>query len=103
MGGSLSGTILIQSVGGKSRWANIFTGLFTAAAILLIGPYIEKIPMPTLAGLLIVVGFSMFNVARIQTVWHTGVSPMIVMLLTFIATLVVSIPIAVALGGCCIS
>ncbi|MCJ7659166.1 MAG: SulP family inorganic anion transporter, partial [Anaerolineales bacterium] len=31
VGGSLSGTYMIQSVGGKSRWANIFTGLFTAA------------------------------------------------------------------------
>jgi SulP family sulfate permease len=98
VGGSLSGTYLVQSVGGKSRWANIFTGLFTAAAILLIAPLIESIPMPTLAGVLIVVGFGMINVPRIQTVWHTGTAPMIVMLLTFIATLVVPIQIAVVLG-----
>ena len=98
VGGSLSGTYLVQSVGGKSRWANIFTGLFTAAAILLIAPLIESIPMPTLAGVLIVVGFGMINVPRIQTVWHTGTAPMIVMLLTFAATLVVPIQIAVVLG-----
>jgi SulP family sulfate permease len=98
VGGSLSGTFLIRSVGGKSRWANIFTGLFTAAAILLIGPFIEMIPMPTLAGLLIVVGFSMIKFPRIQTVWHTGLVPMVVMLVTFIATLLVPIQVAVALG-----
>ena len=98
VGGSLSGTTLIQSVGGKSRWANIFTGLFTAAAILLIAPFIEIIPLPTLAGLLIVVGFSMIKLPRIQTVWHTGTAPLAVMLLTFLATLFTPIQVAVAFG-----
>ena len=98
VGGSMSGTYLVQSVGGKSRWANIFTGLFTALSILLIGPFIEKIPLPTLAGLLIVVGFSIINVPRIQTVWHTGYIPTTVMVLTFIATLLLPIQVAVALG-----
>jgi SulP family sulfate permease len=58
VGGSLSGTILIQTMGGRSRWANISTGVFTLVSILLIAPLIEKIPMPTLAGLLVVIGFS---------------------------------------------
>jgi SulP family sulfate permease len=98
VGGSLSGTMLIQSMGGKSRWANIFTGLITAAAILLIGPQIENIPLPTLAGLLIVVGFSMINIPRIQTVWHTSSAAMVVMLITFIATLFAPIQVAVATG-----
>jgi SulP family sulfate permease len=99
VGGSLSGTFLIQSVGGKSRWANIFTGVFAASAVLLIARLIEAIPMPTLAGLLIVVGFSMINVPRIQTVWHTGSAPMTIMVITFVATLFVPIQVAVAVGA----
>ena len=98
VGGSLSGTFLIQSVGGKSRWANIFTGVFAAAAVLLIARLIEAIPMPTLAGLLIAVGFSMINVRRIQTVWRTGPAPMAIMLITFVATLFAPIQVAVAVG-----
>lgn len=98
VGGSLSGTFLIQSVGGKSRWANVFTGVFAAIAVLLIARFIEAIPMPTLAGLLIVVGFSMINVPRIQTVWHTGPAPMVIMAITFIATLFAPIQVAVAVG-----
>jgi len=98
VGGSLSGTILIQSMGGRSRWANISTGVFTLVSILLIAPLIEKIPMPTLAGLLIVIGFSMINVPRIQTVWNTGLSSLTVMVLTFAASLVAPIHIAVAIG-----
>jgi SulP family sulfate permease len=98
VGGSLSGTTLIQSVGGRTRWANIFTGVFTAVAILLIGSQIENIPMPTLAGLLIVIGFSMINVPRILAVWHTGSAPIVVMLITFVATLFAPIQVAVGLG-----
>ena len=98
VGGSLSGTFLIRSVGGKSRWANLSTGVFTAIAVLLIGPLIEAIPMPTLAGLLIVVGFSMIKVPRIQTVWHIGPAPATIMAITFVATLFAPIQVAVAAG-----
>jgi len=98
VGGSLSGTFLIQRVGGKSRWANIFTGIFAAVAVLLIGPLIELIHMPTLAGLLIVLGSSMIKVPRITKVWQTGAAPLVIMLITFIATLVTPIQTAVALG-----
>jgi SulP family sulfate permease len=98
VGGSLSGTILIQRMGGRSRWANISTGVFALVSILLIAPLIEEIPMPTLAGLLIVIGFSMINQHRITTVWNTGWAPRVVMTLTFAATLVMPIHIAVAAG-----
>jgi SulP family sulfate permease len=54
--------------------------------------------MPTLAGLLIVVGFSMIKVPRIQTVWYTGLAPATIMIITFVATLFAPIQAAVALG-----
>jgi len=98
VGGSLSGTFLIQSVGGKSRWANVFTGLFALVAVLLIAPLIEAIPMPTLAGLLIVVGFGMIKMPRIQTVWRTGPASATIMTITFVATLFTPIQVAVAIG-----
>ena len=79
VGGSVSGTIQLQSIGGKSRWANIFTGVFATICVLLIAPFIERIPMATLAGTLIVVGVQMINVPRIETVWHTGWLPMAVL------------------------
>jgi SulP family sulfate permease len=98
VGGSVSGTIMIQNMGGKSRWANIFTGIFVAVAVLLIAPFIEKIPMATLAGLLITVGFSMINVPRIETVWNTGSVPMGIMGITFVTTLFAPLQVAVGLG-----
>jgi SulP family sulfate permease len=98
VGGSVSGTIQVQSIGGKSRWANIFTGIFATICVLLIAPLIEFIPMATLAGTLIVVGVQMVNVPRIQTVWHTGWIPTTVMIITFVFTLFTPLQVAVAVG-----
>jgi SulP family sulfate permease len=98
VGGSLSGTALIQSIGGVSRWANIFTGLFAAVILVLFAPFIEVLPLTALAGMLIVVGFGMINVSRIQTVWNTGPVPLTVMIVTFVATLFLDLQVAVAIG-----
>jgi SulP family sulfate permease len=98
VGGSLSGTTMIQSVGGVSRWANVFTGVFAAVILVLLAPAIEILPLAALAGMLVVVGFSMINVSRIQTVWNTAVVPMAVMITTFVATLFLDLQVAVAIG-----
>ncbi len=98
VGGSLGGTAVITQLGGKSRWANIFTGIFAALAILTIGPLIELIPLPGLAGLLVMVGISMVNVGRLQTVYFTGTRSVAVMLITLIATLFLPIQYAVGIG-----
>jgi SulP family sulfate permease len=97
-GGSLSGTSLIQNIGGRSRWANVFTGIFAAIAVMLIAPFIEAIPMATLAGLLIVVGFGMIKWPRIEIVLHTGQVPTAIMIITFIFTLFTPLQVAVAVG-----
>jgi SulP family sulfate permease len=98
VGGSVSGTIQLQSIGGRSRWANIFTGVFATICVLLIAPFIEEIPMATLAGTLVVVGVQMINVPRIETVWHTGSISTIVMIVTFVFTLFAPLQWAVGFG-----
>ena len=98
VGGSLSGTTLIRSVGGRTRWANIFTGLFGAVLVLLFAPLIERLPMAALAGLLVMVGISMIKVPRLQVVWRTGLASRSIMLLTLLATLFLPIQYAVATG-----
>ena len=98
VGGSLSGTTLIQSIGGGSRWANIFTALFTVVILVLFAQLIALLPLTALAGLLIVVGVSMIKIPRIQTVWRTGFFPLAVMIVTFVATLFLPLQFAVATG-----
>ena len=97
-GGSVSGTALVMSAGGRSRWANIFVGVFVAAIVLLAAPLVELVPMPALAALLIVAGFQGLRIQQAQIAWKTGRISRIVMAVTFVATLVVPLQFAVLFG-----
>jgi len=97
-GGSVSGTALIMGAGARSRWGNIFVGLFVAVIVLLAGPLVERVPMPALAALLIVAGFQGLRVEQAVMAWKTGRISRVVMAVTFVATLVVPLQFAVLFG-----
>ncbi len=98
VGGSLSGTALLRSVGGRTRWANIFTGLFSLIMVLLFARLIEALPVTAIAGLIVIVGISIVNMPRIATAWHTGPAPTAIMTITFVGALLMPIHYAVFLG-----
>lgn len=97
-GGSISGTALIMGAGARSRWTNIFAGVFVAVVVLLAAPLVETVPMPALAALLIVAGFQGLRLPQAVVVWNTGLVTRVVMLMTFAATLLVSLQFAVVIG-----
>jgi SulP family sulfate permease len=94
----MSGTALVVNTGMRSRWGNIFAGLFVVPLVLLFGTVINLIPMPTLAGLLIVVGYQSLNVKDVQRVWLTGQVSRVAMGLTLAATLTLPLQFAVFVG-----
>jgi SulP family sulfate permease len=98
VGGSLSGTALIRSIGGQTRWANIFTGIFSLVMVLLFARLIEALPLPAIAGLIVMAAISIINVNRIETAWRTGPAPTAIMTITFVGTLLMPIHYAVFLG-----
>ena len=97
-GGSVSGTALIMGAGAKSRWGNIFVGLFVAVIVLLAAPLVERVPMPALAALLIVAGYQGLRVEQAVMAWKTGRISQVVMIVTFVATLLVPLQFAVLFG-----
>ena len=97
-GGSLSGTALVVGAGARTRWANVFAGILIAIIILLFSHLVELIAMPALAGLLMVIGFQTIKPTDLLTVWQTGLSPRVVMLITFVGTLIMPLQFAVLLG-----
>jgi SulP family sulfate permease len=97
-GGSVSGTALMLGAGARSRWGNIFVGLFVALIVLLIGPLVERVPMPALAALLIVAGFQGLRVEQAVMAWNTGRISRWVMGVTFVATLAMPLQFAVLFG-----
>ena len=97
-GGSVSGTALIVGAGARSRWGNIFVGLFVALIVLLAAPLVERVPMPALAALLIVAGFQGLRVEQAVMAWNTGQISRMVMLATFLATMAIPLQFAVLFG-----
>jgi len=98
VGGSFSATSLVTNAGAKSRFANIFAGIVIALIILLFGTSIGYIAMPSMAALLIVVGFRTFKPDRVEMVWKTGLVQQVVMGITFVACLIIPLQYAVLVG-----
>ena len=98
VGGSLGGTAVSMKAGAKSRWVNVFAGLMFIALVLLFGPQVEKVAEPAIAAVLIMAGLEIIKRDRIRTVWVTGRSARLAMLLTFVLTLFVPAQWAILIG-----
>ena len=98
VGGSMSATSLVASAGAKTRAAAFFAAGVMAVVILLFGGIIELVAMPSLAGLLIVVGIGTIRPTRIMSVAKTGPVPLAVMSITLVLTMVIPLQYAVLVG-----
>jgi len=100
IGSSLAGTAFNLGMGAKSRWAGIFTGLFVMIMVLLFAGGVEQIPIPAIAALLVLAGMQLLlsKVEGMIDVWQTGWVPGLIMLVTFVATLLLPVQNAVLLG-----
>ena len=98
VGGSLSTTSINVNAGAKTRWANIFSGVFVAVLVLLFASLVELIPMASVAAILIVAGWGTINFEEIGDVRDVGMAPRLVMILTFALTLFLPMQTAVFAG-----
>ncbi len=98
VGGSMSASSLVASAGAKTRAAAFFAAGVMAVVILLFGGVIELVAMPSLAGLLIVVGVGTIRPTRIISVAKTGTVPLTVMTITLVLTMVIPLQFAVLVG-----
>ena len=73
-------------------------GILISVTILLFADLVKLVAMPALAGLLIFVGFQTIKPTAIRTVWQTGRVPRVVMLITFVGTLMMPLQFAVLSG-----
>lgn len=97
-GASMSSTALVVSAGAKSRWVNIFQGLIVAIIVILFSGLISFLPMPSMAALLIIAAVQSLHLDDVFSVWQSGWGSGIIMMLTFLATLVIPLQQAVMLG-----
>jgi SulP family sulfate permease len=98
VGASVGQTALSVSAGARTRWAAILSGVFMLLILLVFGPAVEVVPMPALAGLLIVAGVTTIKADEFLVIWRTGLMSRIAIVATFVATLLLPIQVAVGLG-----
>lgn len=98
VGGSVGSTALNVRAGARSRWANVFSGLVVAGAILIFAGAVSLVAVPAMAALLIVAGIQSINLDEVLDVWDVGVMPRMIMVVTFFATLSLPVQWAVLFG-----
>jgi SulP family sulfate permease len=97
-GGSVGQTALNVSAGARSRWAGVLSGVWMLAIVLLIPGLIGHVPMAVLGALMIQAGISAIDADEARSIWNVGGAARWLIGVTFLATLVLSVPIAVAVG-----
>lgn len=98
VGGSMSASSLVAGAGAKTRTSLVFAGVTMALVILLLADVVAFVAMPSLAALLIVVGFGTIKPSRVMSVARTGTVPLTVMSITFVLTLVIPLQYSVLVG-----
>lgn len=99
VGGSVGDTALAKSAGARSRWGIIFAGCWMILFITLFPELVSQVVMPSLAAILILSGFSALDFNEGAWIWQTGFSSRLTIAVTFIATLIFPVYIAVMIGA----
>lgn len=99
VGGSVNQTAFSVMAGARTRWTNIFSGLWMAAILLLIPGLVGYVAMPALAALLIIAGWKTIKLDEALSIWRTGWPSRLAILTTFTATLFLPVQAAVGIGA----
>jgi SulP family sulfate permease len=96
--GSFTRSALNYETGARTPVAAILAAVFLLGILLLIAPYIEYIPIPAMAGLIILVAWKLVDFKEIRHVLTSSVSESVVLLVTFSAVVLVELEFAIYAG-----
>jgi len=96
--GAIARTATNVKNGGRTPIAGIVHAFVLLAIMLLFAPYAKLIPMPCLAGILIVVAFNMSEWRQFKSILKGNRMDIIIMLTTFFLTVLFDLVIAIEIG-----
>ncbi len=96
--GSMSRTATNYDAGGKTRFSGVFSGIFVAIIVLLLGPFIAYLPQASLAALLLFTAPRMIDMEQILLCLKATRSDALVIVSTFFACIFFSLHIAFYMG-----
>ncbi len=96
--GSFTRTAVCWRSGGRTRMAAVFSAIWTALTVLLLAPVANFIPKAALAGILVVVAYTMVEKQRVMMTWRSGRNSRYVLVGTLAATLIMPLEYAIFVG-----
>ncbi|MEN9347756.1 MAG: hypothetical protein RLZZ77_1267 [Bacteroidota bacterium] len=84
--------------GGRTRWANLFHGLFLLLFVIALTPVIKMVPMAALSAMLIYVGFRLASPKEFKHTWAIGKEQFFVFVSTVIVTLATDLLLGIFIG-----
>ncbi|WP_336083002.1 SulP family inorganic anion transporter [Nocardia sp. SSK8] len=98
VGGSLGQTAINVTSGARTRWAAVWSGLWILVILVALTGLVGKVPMPTLAAILVVAAAGAFDIDRLVAIWGSGTISRTALAVTFVATLLLPVTAAVGVG-----
>jgi sulfate permease, SulP family len=96
--GSLSRSALNQQAGAETRLSAVFCGLLMIGVLLVLGPIVERTPIASLAGLLLVLANDLVDRQRIRMVLRGTMSDRVAFVATLLGTWVLPLDQAIYAG-----
>jgi sulfate permease, SulP family len=96
--GSFTRTGVNYEAGAKTPLAAVFAGIALALIVLLIAPLTAYVPIPSMAGILLVVSYGLIDFHHIKTIIKTSHSEIAILLVTFLSTLFLELEFAIYVG-----
>jgi MFS superfamily sulfate permease-like transporter len=84
--------------GARTRFANMFHGLFLLAFVALLPGVIHSIPLAALAGMLVYTGFRLASPSEFRATYRVGREQFVIFVGTILATLATDLLIGIAVG-----
>ncbi len=96
--GSPSRSTLLLETGGKTRLAAVFSGMYVAIAVIMLGYFVLRTPLPSLAAILLVISANIINAKQFFLCLKATRSDALVLIATFVSCLFFSLDVAFYIG-----
>jgi len=96
--GSFTRSGINYAAGARTPMAGIFAAAVLALIVLLVAPLAAYLPIPAMAGILLIVAWRLIDWHHIRTIFESSRSEMLVLVATFLATLFVELEFAIYVG-----
>ena len=96
--GSFTRSALVVTSGGRTRMGTVFSGILALPLLFVLAPFISKLPLPALSGMLLLISFKMIDFESIRLCVVATSVDRAVLGITFLSTLLFDLEKAIFIG-----